>query len=88
MVGTAGAALGGLIGNQIGHGGGRAAADRRRRRRHRRQAIERKIEEQDGQEIVIRLDNGASVAIVQLAPARNRGRVRVLTGPKGLAEPG
>ena len=88
MVGTVtGAALGGLIGNQIGHGGGRAAATiiGAVGGGIAGNAIERKIEEQVGQEIVIRLDNGASVAIVQPGPHTfaTGDRVRVLTGPKG-----
>jgi outer membrane lipoprotein SlyB len=88
MVGTVtGAALGGLLGNQIGHGGGRAAATviGAVGGGIAGNAVERKIEEQDGQEIVIRLDNGATVAIVQPGPhAFAAGdRVRVLSGPKG-----
>ena len=48
-------------------------------------AIERKIDEQDGQEIVIQPENGSTIAIVQpgsqgFAPG---DRVRVLSGPKG-----
>ena len=88
MVGTvAGAALGGLLGNQVGHGGGRAAATviGAVGGGIAGNAIERKIEEQDGEEIVIRLDSGATVAIVQ--PGAHSfaagDRVRVLTGPKG-----
>ena len=48
-------------------------------------AIERKIDEEDGEEIVIKLDSGATIAIVQ--PGAHHlmagDRVRVLTGPKG-----
>ena len=88
MVGTvAGAAIGGLLGNQVGHGGGRAAATviGAVGGGIAGNAIERKIEEQDGQEIVIRLDTGATVAIVQPGPHTFAAgdRVRVLTGPKG-----
>jgi len=48
-------------------------------------AIERKLDEQDGQEVVIQLDNGATVAIVQPGPQNFEAgdRVRVLTRPKG-----
>lgn len=88
VVGTVtGAALGGLLGNQIGHGGGRAAATviGAVGGGIAGNAIERKIDEQDGQEIVIRLDSGATVAIVQPGPHTFApgDRVRVLTGPKG-----
>jgi outer membrane lipoprotein SlyB len=88
VVGTVtGAAIGGLLGNQIGHGGGRAAATviGAVGGGIAGNAIERKIEEQDGEEIVIRLDNGATVAIVQPGPHSFAAgdRVRVLTGPKG-----
>lgn len=88
MVGTVtGAALGGLLGNQVGHGGGRAAATviGAVGGGIAGNAIERKIEEQDGQEVVIRLDNGTTIAIVQ--PGANKfapgDHVRVLTGAKG-----
>lgn len=88
VVGTvAGAAIGGLLGNQVGHGGGRAAATiiGAVGGGIAGNAIERKIVEQDGEEIVIRLDNGATVAIVQPGPDNFAAgdRVRVLTGPKG-----
>lgn len=88
VVGTvAGAAIGGLLGNQIGHGGGRAAATVLGAVGGgiAGNAIERKVEEQDGEEIVIRLDNGTTIAIVQ--PGSHSfaagDRVRVLNGPKG-----
>ena len=88
IVGTlAGAALGGLLGNQIGHGGGRAAATviGAVGGGIAGNAIERHATAQDGQELVIRLDNGTTIAVVQ---AGTQGfeigqRVRVLTGPKG-----
>jgi len=88
IVGTvAGAALGGLLGNSIGHGGGRAAATviGAVGGGIAGNAIERHATAQDGQEIVIRLDSGTTIAIVQ---AGSQGfeagqRVRVLTGPKG-----
>jgi outer membrane lipoprotein SlyB len=87
-VGTiAGAAVGGLLGNQIGHGGGRGiatilgavggglAGN----------AIEHKATEQNGAEIVVHLDSGGTIAVVQGAsPWFERGqRVRVLSGAGG-----
>ena len=88
IVGTvAGAALGGLLGNSIGHGGGRAAATiiGAVGGGIAGNAIERNVTAQSGEEIVIRLDSGSTIAIVQ---AGSQGfeagqRVRVLTGPKG-----
>lgn len=83
----AGAAIGGLVGNTLGHGNGRAAttilgalggglAGN---------AIERDATTQNGEEIVVRLDGGPSIAVVQgglpdFAPGQ---RVRVLTGRGG-----
>ena len=87
-VGTgAGAVIGGLLGNTLGHGNGRAvttilgavggglAGN----------AIEHDATAQNGEEIVVHLDNGPSIAIVQgglqdFAPGQ---RVRVLTGAQG-----
>jgi len=88
MVGTvAGAALGGLLGNQVGHGGGRAAATviGAVGGGIAGNAIERHATAQDGQEIVVRLDNGTTIAVVQGAAQgfETGQRVRVLTGPKG-----
>ena len=88
IVGTvAGAALGGLLGNSIGHGGGRAAATviGAVGGGIAGNAIERHVTAQDGQEIVIRLDSGTTIALVQGgAQGFETGqRVRVLTGPKG-----
>jgi len=88
IVGTvAGAALGGLLGNSIGHGGGRAAATviGAVGGGIAGNAIERHATAQDGQEIVIRLDNGTTIAVVQGAAQgfETGQRVRVLTGPKG-----
>jgi outer membrane lipoprotein SlyB len=87
-VGTVtGAVIGGLLGNQVGHGGGRAAATviGAVGGGIAGNAIERKLDEQDGKEVVIQLDNGATVAIVQPGPQNFEAgdRVRVLTGPKG-----
>ena len=87
-VGTiAGAAIGGLLGNSIGHGGGRAAATILGAvgGGFAGNAIERNVTAQSGEEIVIRLDSGSTIAIVQ---AGSQGfeagqRVSVLTGPKG-----
>lgn len=88
IVGTvAGAALGGLLGNSIGHGGGRAAATviGAVGGGIAGNAIERNVTAQDGQEIVVRLENGTSIAVVQPGTQDFEAgqRVRVLTGPKG-----
>jgi len=88
IVGTlAGAALGGLLGNSIGHGGGRAAATviGAVGGGIAGNALERHATAQDGQEIVIRLDNGTTIAVVQGAAQgfETGQRVRVLAGPKG-----
>ncbi|OLC65745.1 MAG: hypothetical protein AUH79_07125 [Betaproteobacteria bacterium 13_1_40CM_4_64_4] len=87
-VGTAaGAAIGGLAGNELGHGYGRAvttilgaiggglAGN----------AIERNATAQSGTEIVVRLDSGATIAVVQGASEQfeTGQRVRVLTGRGG-----
>jgi outer membrane lipoprotein SlyB len=84
-VGTiAGAAVGGLLGNSIGHGNGRGiatvlgavggglAGN----------AIEKNATAQNGEEVVVRLDTGATIAVVQGSPQSfQRGdRVRVLSG--------
>jgi outer membrane lipoprotein SlyB len=88
IVGTlAGAAIGGLLGNSIGHGGGRAAATviGAVGGGLAGNAIERNVTAQEGEEIVVRLDSGTTIAVVQ---GDSQGfeagqRVRVLTGPKG-----
>ena len=87
-VGTiAGAALGGLLGNQIGHGGGRAAATILGAVGGglAGNAIEHHATQQNGAEIVVRLDSGRTVAVVQGASESfQRGdRVRVLSGAAG-----
>jgi outer membrane lipoprotein SlyB len=87
-VGTiAGAAVGGLLGSTVGHGSGSAAAavlgavggglagN----------AIERNATTQNGEEIVVRLDNGQTIAVVQggwqdFAAGQ---RVQVVTGRGG-----
>jgi len=88
LLGTAaGAVIGGLAGNELGHGSGRAvttilgaiggglAGN----------AIERNATAQSGTEIVVRLDSGASIAVVQGASEQfeTGQRVRVLTGRGG-----
>ena len=84
---AAGAVIGGLAGNELGHGAGRAvttilgaiggglAGN----------AIERNATAQRGTEIVVRLDSGASIAVVQGASEQfeTGQRVRVLTGRGG-----
>jgi len=84
---AAGAVIGGLAGNELGHGAGRAvttilgaiggglAGN----------AIERNATAQSGTEIVVRLDSGASIAVVQGASEQfeTGQRVRILTGRGG-----
>src|SRR5258706_12200344 len=84
-VGTlAGAAVGGILGSQVGHGagsgvaailgavGGGIAGN----------AIEHKVTSREGAEIVVRMDNGSTIAVVQGAGGdiRPGDRVRVLSG--------
>lgn len=87
-VGTiAGAAVGGLLGNSIGHGNGRGVATvlGAVAGGFAGNAIEHKVSEQNGEEIVVRLDNGTTIAVVQAgSQGFERGqRVRVLQGAKG-----
>jgi len=87
-VGTiAGAAVGGLLGNQIGHGGGRAAATILGAvgGGYLGNKIEHNATEHNGTEIVVRLDSGHTIAVVQAgSEGFERGqRVRVLQGPGG-----
>ncbi len=87
-VGTAaGAVIGGLLGNSIGHGDGRGiatilgavgggvAGN----------AIEHNATAQNGEELVVRLDSGATIAVVQGGSQGFEAgqRVRVLSGPRG-----
>lgn len=87
-VGTiAGAALGGLLGSQVGHGGGSIAAaivgavgggiagN----------AIEKNAMQHNGEEIVVRLEDGSTIAVVQGGDShiRTGDRVRVLKGARG-----
>ena len=88
IVGTvAGAALGGLLGNNVGHGGGRAAATviGAVGGGIAGNAIERNVTAQDGQEVVVRLDSGTTIAVVQggMRDFEAGERVRVITGSKG-----
>jgi len=82
-----GAAVGGLLGNTIGHGGGRAAATviGAVGGGIAGNAIERNVTAQDGQEVVVRLDSGNTIAVVQpgMQSFSIGERVRVLAGPKG-----
>jgi outer membrane lipoprotein SlyB len=86
-VGTvAGAVLGGVLGNQIGAGLGRAAATVAGAVAGGigGNALERHLTRDNGEEIVVRLDNGRTVAIAQGGHGLRAGdRVRVLTGPGG-----
>ena len=87
-VGTiAGAAVGGILGSQVGHGAGSAAAavlgavggglagN----------AIEQRATQHNGEEIVVRLDNGSTIAVVQgsASDLRPGDHVRVLNGGRG-----
>jgi outer membrane lipoprotein SlyB len=87
-VGTlAGAAVGGLLGSTIGHGSGSAAAailgavggglagN----------ALERNATTQNGEEVVVRLDNGQTIAVVQggWQDFATGQRVQVVTGRGG-----
>jgi len=87
-VGTvAGAAVGGLLGSTLGRGaggavttilgavGGGLAGN----------AIEHSATAQNGEEIVVRLDNGSMIAVVQGGSQGFEAgqRARVLTGPRG-----
>ena len=88
VVGTvAGAVLGGLIGNSLFHGGGRAASTvvGAVAGGVGGNALEHHVTEQDGAEIVVRLDRGRTIAVVQpgLRDFEVGQRVRVLTGPDG-----
>jgi outer membrane lipoprotein SlyB len=87
-VGTvAGGAIGGILGNSIGHGGGRAVATILGAIGGglAGNAIEHNAAAQEGQEIVVRLDSGATIAVVEGGPQRFEvgQRVRVLSGPRG-----
>jgi outer membrane lipoprotein SlyB len=87
-VGTiAGAAVGGILGSQVGHGagsgvgailgavGGGLAGN----------AIEHSVTQHEGEEIVVRLDNGSTIAVVQGGSQNLRpgDRVQVLNGGRG-----
>ena len=87
IVGTGvGAVIGGLAGNTLSHGNGRGvttilgalggglAGN----------ALEHKATEQTGEEIVVRLDNGQTIAVVQSGAQDFAAgqRVRVLSGPE------
>jgi outer membrane lipoprotein SlyB len=86
-VGTvAGAVLGGVLGNEIGAGLGRAAATVAGAVAGGigGNALEHGLTRDNGEEVVVRLDNGALVSIVQGGQGLRGGdRVRVLTGPSG-----
>jgi outer membrane lipoprotein SlyB len=86
-VGTiAGAAIGGLFGSSIGRGAGRGVATILGAvgGGFAGNAIEHNATAQNGEEIVVRLDNGSTIAVVQGAQGFERSqRVRVLSGPRG-----
>jgi len=87
-VGTvAGAAVGGLLGGSLGRGPGRAVATILGAVGGglAGNAIERSATAQNGEEIVVRLDNGATIAVVQGGSQGFEAgqRARVLTGPGG-----
>lgn len=81
----AGAAIGGLLGESIGNGGVGAVLLGTVAGGFAGNAVQRDLSDQDGQEIVIRLDSGSTIAVVERGrQAFEPGqRVRVLTGPKG-----
>ena len=81
----AGAAIGGLLGESLGNGGIGAVLLGTVAGGFAGNAIQRDLNEEDGQEIVIRLDSGSTIAVVERGrQAFEPGeRVRVLTGPKG-----
>ena len=87
-VGTiAGAAIGGILGSQVGHGAGSAAAAVLGAvgGGFAGNAIEHRATEHDGHEIVVRLDNGSTIAVVQGGSEELRpgDRVQVLNGAGG-----
>jgi outer membrane lipoprotein SlyB len=87
-VGTvAGALLGGVLGNEIGHGLGRAAATLAGAVAGGvgGNAVEHRLTAQKGDELVVRLDDGRTVAVTQGESADfERGqRVRVVSGAEG-----
>jgi len=87
----AGAAIGGILGESIGDGGVGAALLGAVAGGFAGNAIQRNLSDKDAQEIVIRLDSGGSIAVVQpgMQDFEPGQRVRVLTGPKGSrVEPG
>ena len=83
----AGAAIGGLLGNTIGHGNGRGVATILGAvgGGFAGNAIEHNATTQNGEEIVVRLDNGTTIAVVQGGSQDFEAgqRVRVLTGSRG-----
>ena len=86
-VGTvAGALLGGVLGNRVGAGFGRTAATVAGAVAGGvgGNALEKHLERDNGEEVVVRLDSGSSVAIVQGNGGLRAGdRVRVVSGPGG-----
>ena len=86
-VGTvAGAVLGGVLGNEIGAGLGRAAATVAGAVAGGvgGNALEHRLTRDNGEQIVVRLENGRTVAVAQGGHGLRAGdRVRVLTGPNG-----
>jgi outer membrane lipoprotein SlyB len=86
-VGTGvGAVVGGLVGSTLSHGPGRAATTVLGALAGGLggNALEHNAREQTGEELVVRLDSGRTIAVVQGAAAFERGqRVRVLTGASG-----
>jgi hypothetical protein len=73
--------------SQATKSGGRGSRDRNRRRRRRRiggNAVEKRLTRDNGEEVVVRHDNGRSVGIVQGGHGIAIGdRVRVLASPRG-----
>jgi outer membrane lipoprotein SlyB len=86
-IGTvAGAVVGGVLGNEIGGGLGRAAATVAGAVAGGigGNALEHRLTRDNSEEVIVRLNNGRTVAVVQGGHGLNAGdRVRVLTGPSG-----
>jgi outer membrane lipoprotein SlyB len=83
---VAGAVVGGVLGNEIGGGLGRAAATVAGAVAGGigGNALEHRLTRDNSEEVIVRLNNGRTVAVVQGAHGLNADdRVRVLTGPSG-----
>lgn len=87
----AGAAIGGILAESLSNGGFAATLLGAVAGGFAGNAIQRNVSNKDAQEIVIRLDNGSTIAVAQpgMQDFEPGQRVRVFTGPKGSrVEPG